>query len=540
MSDQPGPQNSTPAPADRLALGIALSASLLVAAATGAALARVWNRANGAGEGPDLILINALLLGLAIAILGWRRYDHLHREVLDQRRAERHKRAMAQTDPLTGCLNRHSIALHTDPLIETAQARGESVAFVMVDINNFKQINDRKGYAAGDAILAELARRIAVLVPPEALVARLGGDEFACVIPFASHDRSAIDHIAAAISAALGQLVAAQAVARDISAAIGIADTDAARPLDSATLLHRADIALYQAKKRGHNQVLWFAETMESELRYRCEMEIGIRAAIPRGEFVPYYEQQVDLRSGELRGFEMLARWHSPVFGLVGPDVFIPIAEEIGVIGDLSESVIAQALLDARDWDPALTLSVNISPLQMRDPWFAQKLLKLLVEANFPPPRLEIEITESCLHQNIAIVQSLITSLRNQGITVSLDDFGTGYSSLSQLRKLPFDRIKIDRSFVSAMASDPDSRTIVEVIAALGRGLGLPITAEGIENTDLLDRLRDLGEFKGQGYLYGQPQPAAATRILLSERHLLCAPAPEAAPVPESAQRRSA
>jgi EAL domain-containing protein (putative c-di-GMP-specific phosphodiesterase class I) len=210
-------------------------------------------------------------------------------------------------------------------------------------------------------------------------------------------------------------------------------------------------------------------------------MEIAIRDAIPLGEFVPYYEKQVDLASGEVLGFEMLARWHSPTFGLVGPDVFIPIAEEIGVIGELSESLIRQALRDAREWDPRLTLSVNVSPLQLRDPWFAQKLLKLLVEAQFPPQRLEVEITETSLHQNIAVVQSLVTSLRNQGITISLDDFGTGYSSFAQLRKLPFDRIKIDRSFVLAMQDDPDSRTIVETIALLGKGLGLNITAEGVD-----------------------------------------------------------
>ena len=212
--------------------------------------------------------------------------------------------------------------------------------------------------------------------------------------------------------------------------------------------------------------------------------------------------------------------------GLVGPEMFIPIAEEIGVIGELSENVIAQALRDAREWAPHLTLSVNISPIQLRDPWFAQKLLKLLVAANFPPNRLDIEITETCLHQNITGVHTLVTSLKNQGIGISLDDFGTGYSSLAQLRSLPFDRIKIDRSFVTAMARDANSETIVNTISSLGEGFGLPITAEGIESEEVLAKLIKLGNFKGQGYLYGRPAPAQFVKELLAKRDLLVAGLP--------------
>ncbi len=222
---------------------------------------------------------------------------------------------------------------------------------------------------------------------------------------------------------------------------------------------------------------------------------------------------------------------------MVNPDIFIPVAEEIGVIGELSESLIRQALRDAKNWDPKLTLSVNISPVQLRDPWFAQKLLKILVEANFPPSRLDVEVTESCLHENIGLVRSLITSLKNQGITVSLDDFGSGYSSLSQLRTLPFDRIKIDRSFVMSLLDDKDSATIIQSIIALGEGLGLPITAEGIENEAVLAELRRFGKFKGQGYLYGFPEPADRTEAELAQLDLLLeAPVAPAA----SAQQRAA
>jgi len=185
--------------------------------------------------------------------------------------------------------------------------------------------------------------------------------------------------------------------------------------IDVAGLMHRADMALYHAKKQGRNRYFWFETSMEHELRFRSQLETGIRQGLTRREFVPFYEQQIDVQTGELVGFEMLARWRSPQLGLISPEIFVPIAEEIGVITALSESLMEQAFLDAREWDDALTLSINISPLQMRDPWFAQRLLKKLVEANFPPQRLEIEITESCLHENIALVRSMITSLRNQG-----------------------------------------------------------------------------------------------------------------------------
>jgi len=289
---------------------------------------------------------------------------------------------------------------------------------------------------------------------------------------------------------------------------------------NSERLVHQADIAMYHAKKGGRNRFAWFEPRMEDELRFRHELEAALRAGIPAGEFVPYYEQQVDLATGELAGFEMLARWHSPAYGMIGPDVFIPIAEDIDLIAPLSESLIRQALLDACDWDPRLTLSVNISPLQLRDPWFAQKVLKLLAETGFPAQRLEIEITESCLHLNLGAVRSIVTSLKNQGIRISLDDFGTGYSSLSQLRALPFDRLKIDRSFVAELAQDGSSE-LINAIVALGRGLNLPVTAEGVESPEVLQALRGLGDFKGQGYLYGKPEDAAATRDRLARLHLL-------------------
>ncbi|RYE39848.1 MAG: GGDEF domain-containing protein, partial [Hyphomicrobiales bacterium] len=286
-------------------------------------------------------------------------------------------------------------------------------------------------------------------------------------------------------------------------------------------LLDMADVAMYHAKRNGRNSYFWFEDFMADEMRFRARITAGIREGLAKGEFVPFYEQQIDVQSGTVTGFEMLARWNSPQFGLVKPDVFIPIAEEAGLISELSEQLIAKALDDAKEWSPSLSLAVNISPIQLRDPWFSQKLLKLLVEANFPPNRLEIEITESCVHEDIVQVRSLIASLKNQGIRVSLDDFGTGYSSLAQLRMLPFDRIKIDRSFVASLTDNEESAAFIHSIAVLGKGLGLPITAEGIETDAIREHLSSFGEIKGQGYLYGQPTSAEETRSLLSTQGLL-------------------
>jgi len=285
--------------------------------------------------------------------------------------------------------------------------------------------------------------------------------------------------------------------------------------------MRRANIAMYSAKDQGRNCYAWFSAAMERELHARNALEQGIRGGIPAGEFEPYFEQQVDLVTGDLIGFEMLARWRSPIHGVVSPEIFIPIAEESGLIADLSMAVMRSALDEARYWDPSLTLSVNISPTQLKDPWLAQKIVKLLVETGYPAHRLEIEITESSLFENLGLAKSIIGSLKNQGIQISLDDFGTGYSSLAHLRALPFDCIKIDRSFVSSMNANSDSIAIVGAILRLGESLNMPITAEGIEDEATVQQLIALGCAKGQGYHYGRPLTIAQTRVLLGERGLM-------------------
>lgn len=511
---------------DVVALGIAAAAIILFVGTGGAVVPQVVRSLAGYGLGPDKVLVNALVLNIALIIFGWRRYRQLLNEVEERRKAEEQARILAETDSLTGCLNRRSINVAANEMLIAMGSRSQRLAFMMIDLDNFKRVNDFNGHSAGDQVLQQCAKRITELLPEHSLIARIGGDEFAIVVPFEKSRSRAIDQLAAAIVMSISNVLEINGVSVEVTASLGISDNDMGRhddgsPADAQTLLHMADIAMYQAKKQGRNHFLWFEEPMESELRFRGEIETGIRRGIPLGEFVPYYQQQIDLQTGELTGFEMLARWNSPTLGLVKPDIFIPVAEAIGAIGELSESVISQALADAKDWDPHLTLAVNISPLQLRDPWFAQKLLRLLTEANFPPQRLEIEITESCLHENIGVARTLITSLQNQGIRVSLDDFGTGYSSIAQLRSLPFDRIKIDRSFVTNLIENQDSAAIVHSIALLGQGLGMPITAEGIETGEVMEQLRQYGEMKGQGFLYGQPQPATIVHEWLADHDLL-------------------
>ena len=505
---------------DVVALGIAVAAIIMFLGTGGSVLPQIARAWAGTGIGPDRLLVNAVLLNIALIIFGWRRYRELTREVGERRKAEEQACLLALTDPLTGCLNRRSVGPATDRLLAAATAKDQAVAFLMFDLDNFKTINDINGHLAGDALLIETARRVRQLLPDDAVLARLGGDEFACVVPYDPARPDTIDQLADRMIDIVAQPLDHDGLSMEVTVSIGIVSSEGAKAADGRSdaqaLLHNADIAMYHAKKQGRNRHYWFEPTMENELRFRSELETGIRRGLTRSEFIPYYEQQIDLETGDLSGFEMLARWNSPTLGLVSPEIFIPIAEEIGVIAEMSEQLIAQALRDASEWDPSLTLSVNISPIQLRDPWFAQKLLKLLVEANFPPSRLDIEITETCLHENIGVVRSLVTSLKNQGITISLDDFGTGYSSLAQLRSLPFDRIKIDRSFVSTLNSSKESSTIVQAITSLGEGMNMPITAEGIESSEVLAELRALGKFKGQGYLYGRPETAAQVRQLLA------------------------
>lgn len=531
----------TSADRDLVALGIATAAIILFLATGTSVLPQTIDALFGDGKGPDDLLATALLLNIVLIIFGWRRYRELQIEIAERRRAEALARELAEKDPLTGCLNRRSLATATLDLRARARAEGKAVVFGMVDFDNFKQINDLHGHSMGDKTLIEMAQRIAAQLPKDAALARLGGDEFAFVAAYDPAFAERIDDLVIRLFESMARPFVRETGTIDATVSIGLAtdhDDAADGPTSTDELMGRADIAMYQAKKEGKNRYFWFEPAMESELRFRNQLEAGIRRALHERQFVPYYEQQIDLDSGELVGFEMLARWHSPEMGVISPEIFIPIAEEMGVIAELSDQLMQAAFTDAREWDEALTLSINVSPLQLRDPWFAQKLLKLLFDLKFPPHRLEIEITESCLVENIAMVRSIITSLRNQGIRVSLDDFGTGYSSLEQLRTLPFDRLKIDRSFVAELGSPSADSRIVDAIISLGRGLNLPMTAEGIEDEAILGVLRKMGKLKGQGYFYGKPETAQQVRERLTREGKLLQAASPPSPGPSEDEAR--
>ncbi len=512
---------------DLLTMGISVAATILVIVSSWIVATKLY-RVFGTGLSvTDNLMISVLLLNIALSMLGWRRYRALKAEVALRRTAEARASQLATSDPLTGLLNRRAFGEMGARLIETALKRGKAVAMLIVDLDHFKSVNDLHGHLAGDQLLRAASQTMIAALPDHAIAARLGGDEFACSFAFDPTMAGAVDRVADAIIARMAEPFRIESVEAHIGASLGVARTESGcRTID--TLMRRADIALYVAKRAGRNQRIWFDTSMERELERRNAIELGLRAGIPSGQIVPWFEQQVDLASGEIIGFELLARWEHPEQGVIEPGAFISIAEESGLIGELSMSVMRSAFEEARHWDPRLLLGVNISPAQMRDPWLAQKIVKLLTEMNFPAERLEIEITEAALFENPGFATSIIASLKNQGIRVALDDFGTGYSSLTHLRALPLDRIKIDRSFVTQMTIDPEAAALVRMIIALADSLGIPAVAEGVETAEILMMLNGHGCPLGQGWHYGRPIPARATRALLAERELLLAASPSA------------
>ncbi|MBC9032086.1 EAL domain-containing protein [Sphingomonas sp. JC676] len=513
-------RNRTAARPSIITGAISVAAILLFVGTGSAVLSKTLQYYTSGTEPADRTLVIALLLNVALILFGWRRHHALSMEVQVRAAAEERAQHLASRDPLTGFLNRRSLAEEGAAMFARAQRRRKAMALIMLDLDHFKTINDMHGHAVGDALLRAVAAEIAHAMPPIALTARLGGDEFSCGFLFDPAEPSTIERIAERLVSRMAQPFEAEGLRLHISCSLGIARSD----FDCASmdaLTRSADIAMYQAKKAGRNRYAWFDQSMERELQVRNELESGLRLAIPRQEVVPYFEQQIDLSTGRLHGFEVLARWEHPTRGLISPELFIPIAEETGMIAELSLSIMRQSFIAARDWDPSLNLSINISPWQLRDAWLAQKIIKVLTETGFPASRLEVEITESSLFDNLALAQSIVGSLKNQGVHLALDDFGTGYSSLAHLRALPFDRIKIDKSFVMSLNESADSAAIVNAIISLGESLNLPITAEGVEDASIEERLRVLGCSKAQGWLYGRPLSVSAVRRLLAERRLL-------------------
>lgn len=516
-------------PADRTAALLAITAVAigLFVGIGSTVLGGVLRSARGEDVPIDPSLMIALILNIALILLGWRKHRELVEASAGRRAAEARAQTLASNDPLTGLMNRRSFVEAVWALLRRDGRRESAVAMLAIDIDGFRRLTDRQGTASGDALLTAMSAILRETLPPAAAVARLADDRFAAALAFDPGFPTAVDRLVERIAARLAGDHAGEGATPGATVSIGIARSDhdcaATEPL-----MRAAEMALDAARKDGGNRAIWFDRAMEQALRVRTAIETGLRTAIPNEAIEPYFERQIDLATGQLIGFEVLARWNHPAQGLLLPDQFIPIAEDTGLIGDLSLSLLRQAARAARDWEPSLRLAINISPRQLSDPWLAQKIIKVLTETNFPPARLEIEVTEGALFDNPALARSIIGSLKNQGIAIALDDFGTGYSSLAHLRVLPFDRIKIDRSFVGSLECDAESAAIVTAIAGLGETLNLPITAEGVESETVARRVAAMGCRAAQGYLYGAPLSLGETRRLLEREGRL---APVAAPL---------
>jgi diguanylate cyclase (GGDEF)-like protein len=376
----------------------------------------------------------------------------------------------------------------------------------MLDLDGFKSINDAYGHAVGDHALIEFAQRISAVMRAGAVFVRIGGDEFAVIVP----NIKSLDDLTA-LARRIVTAVAEPILIGQISTSVGVGIGIAIAPSDGMNpeiMVQRADRALYRAKAEGRSCIRFFEPDMDAHVERRVAIETELRAAVAAKTIVPYYQPLVAFEGRRVVGFEALARWKSDKFGWVSPDLFIKVAEEIGIISELGDQLLRQACLDARAWPPELTLAFNISAVQLRDPTIGLRVLAILAETGFSPRRLELEITETALVDNIKIAQAVTGQLRQAGVRIALDDFGTGYATLSQLLSLKLDRIKIDRSFVDRLGKDKESTTIVRAVLGLASGFNLETTAEGIENDEQLASLRADGCLEGQGYLFGKAVPA--------------------------------
>jgi predicted signal transduction protein with EAL and GGDEF domain len=344
----------------------------------------------------------------------------------------------------------------------------------------------------------------------------MGGDEFAVVLPkFVSLDEPT--NLARRIAATVAEPIIINGAAALLGVGVGIAvaPNDGVNPED---ILKRADRALYRAKADGWSSVRFFEPEMDAHVDRRIQIERGLRKAIAENTIVPFFQPLVSLDGGQIIGFEALARWHDEELGFVGPDIFIPIAEETGLISVLGDQLFHKGCIEAKTWPPDFTLAFNISPVQLRDPTIGLRILSILSQTGLNPKRVEIEITETALVQDIGVAQIVVDDLRRAGIRIALDDFGTGYATLTQLLSFHLDKIKIDRSFVARLDKSDDSRVIVRAILGLAHGFGLTTTAEGIEDAEQLACLKEIGCAEGQGYLFGKAIPAAEIPALLQRR----------------------
>jgi diguanylate cyclase len=414
-------------------------------------------------------------------------------------------RYLAMHDALSGLPNRTFFGDRLADLIQEVRRTGHTAAVLSIDLDRFKEVNDTLGHLIGDALIRTVGQRLARLLRGSDLVARLGGDEFAVITPDVG-ELGDLDTLADRIINALRAPYAVMGHTLNIGASIGI--TSITRDAgEVADIMRRADVALYRAKNEGRNRACIYDADMDADLRERKEMERDLKDAIEYNDLMIAYQPLVGPSGDTMVGVEALCRWHHPTHGDIPPAKFIPVAEHSELIIPLGEWVLRQACLEAKAW-PALTLAVNVSPLQFRRPDFVKVVARILDETGFPAERLELELTESTLVGNVEEAGTAMRELKALGVQFALDDFGTGYSSLLYLRTFPFDKLKIDRSFVRNIESAADSAAIVHAVVSLGRGLGMKVTAEGVETAEQHLFLRAAGVHSLQGFRFGRPGTA--------------------------------
>lgn len=432
------------------------------------------------------------------------------RYALLRKRTEKRLAGMAQYDELTGLANRALFKELVTRAVARTRRREGSVALLFLDLDNFKTINDTLGHSAGDVLLKQVAERLVDTLRETDLIARLGGDEFVVILEGVSRVREAA-LVARRILKAQNRPFAIDGQEIFITTSVGIA-IHAGGDQDVEELIKNADMAMYKAKERGRNSYHFHTSEMTAQAVERMALENNLRHAIDREEFLLDYQPQIDLASGQVVGVEALVRWRHPDLGLIGPDKFIPVAEDTGLIVRLGDWVMRTACAQAVAWQkdglPPIRMAVNLSTRQFQEVHLAGTIQEALEESGLDPRLLEVELTEGPLAQDAEQAVHILSTLKATGVRIAIDDFGTGYSSLSHLKRFPLDALKIDASFVRDIATDPDSAAIVTAIVALAHALRLEAIAEGVETKSQLDYLAELGCDAMQGYLLCRPVSA--------------------------------
>jgi diguanylate cyclase (GGDEF)-like protein len=452
----------------------------------------------------SLISVSIALVAMLVA------YTLLSRVRYSVRQAEQRLRYLAHVDPVTGMANRNAFSDRLEFSIGEASQFGESLAVLVLDLDNFKQVNDTLGHEAGDELLRVIGQRLSNALRREDVVARLGGDEFAFVLRhIGSHEEAA--RVCDKLVSAIALPVPIGPHSFFVTASIGMSfypeDGE-----DGKTLVRNADTAMYQAKTAGKNTYEAFQPAMDANVRRRVSMELCLRTALENGELSLHYQPKIDLASGSLTGFEALLRWKcDQMGGMVSPADFIPVAEDSGLIVSIGEWVIRRALEDIEKWNRGrsskLHVAVNLSVRQIRVGNIPQFISSVLSETGIPAEWLELELTESMVMENVHAQVETFHALRTLGVRLAIDDFGTGYSSMSYLKRLPITTLKIDRSFVGDLARDSNDLAIATAIVALGHSMDLSVVAEGVETAEQAEALIAIGCDIGQGYLYARPMP---------------------------------